>query len=385
MRRSRAADQQAGNTFFLSGVSDADPVYIGLRDSEHRAQDRQLVESQWIRFRRFCSGEAARFRSEAARGCDARLWEMSLGCLLLDNGHRLEKPTHREDAPDIKVVGPSGAIWIEATMAERGQGPDAVEEPPVIMIDDATTLEGAFSADGIMQPFTMVTAVVPDHARMILRYAAALKAKNAQFSKFEQRGYVQAGEPTVVAMCAAPIPNGDIEHACLPDIVKAVFGLAEAQYVVPVLGASGPIDIHASPRDKITKQSGITVPSTWFSQRLAPNVSAVIFFPYSPLRVHDARSVIIVHNPCAQVVLPRGTFRFGREWWVTPETSETGRLHCYGWRDIPRWARGNTIAPIAMKVVVVAERFHRRWQAAQDRLRRYRKRGRDRGRGFRVP
>ena len=287
-------------TFFTPGDA-ADPEYAFVRDSEYWAEHRAEIERRWRRFQPLCGDGEFAFLSDARTHARQRLWEVQVACMMLDASHTLQCPP--KDAPDLLCQLHGGKIWVEATVAGRGSGPDAVDPPQ----------EGM---------------VVIDHDRIILRYTNALHAKVKQYGDFRTRTVgalplVALDDAYVIAVNASEIPNSDIQGA-IPDIVRAVFALGREQFVVPVLGAKGPVTSKWPTCISITKRSGATVPTTMFLTDGAPDVSAVMFTATSPwtMRSEDYACVTLVHNPWARVPVPRGALGFGREWWLDREAEQ---------------------------------------------------------------
>jgi hypothetical protein len=106
----------------------------------------------------------------------------------------------------------------------------------------------------------------------------------------------------------------------VPDIVRAVFGLGEPQYVWS-RAAETPPRPQLPSRPVIVKLSGAPVRLEFFSAPEYPEISGVMFSPCpiwaTPERWGD--DLVFVHNPHARAPLPRATFRFGQEWWFDAE------------------------------------------------------------------
>ena len=287
-------------TFFTPGDA-ADSEYVFVRDSEYWEAHRAEIERRLQRFLPVCGDGEFAFLSDARTHGRQRLWEMQVACMMLDAGHALQRPPR--DAPDVLCQLTSRRAWIEATVAGRGTGPDAVDPPD----------EGM---------------VFIDRDRMILRYTNALHAKVTQYDEFRTRSVggqpiISPDDAYVIALNASEIPNADIQGE-IPDIVRAVFGLGRQKFVVPVRGRKVPVPSKWPTCVSISKRSGAAVATTMFLADCAPAVSAVLFTAVSPwtMRTDDYKHVTIVHNPWARVPLPRGALGVGREWWLDREAEQ---------------------------------------------------------------
>ncbi len=273
-----------------------------------RKHHRDQVEGLWARFREVCGDRHDHVREDSKCALQARIWEMHLACTLQDYRHHLERPPG--NGPDIKVVLDDGAVvWIEATLATRGTGKDAVAES-----------EPGFT--------------IPNHDKMLMRYTAAVRAKLKQYRKFRTRTcdgeiFVDDAQPYVVAINAALIPHAEL-HAGVPDIVRSLFGLARHQFTAPVLGARGPVGLRYPLCDELLKQNGAPISTKLFCHGCSRDGSAVLFTPLLPPTMPDllGRDLIVVHNPYAKAPLPRGVLKFGEEWWREPRD---GDLHVMRW------------------------------------------------------
>src|SRR5678816_3442591 len=106
-------------SFFRPG--DACDAYASIRDKDTSiaTETRERIEALWARYAPLSPDKG--FCTNAMLHFNASVWQMYLTCVLVDQGHVLEKSV--DGAPDIKIVRPDGSvIWIEATTAEAGTG-----------------------------------------------------------------------------------------------------------------------------------------------------------------------------------------------------------------------------------------------------------------------
>ncbi len=289
--------------FFQGG--DADWFYTLIRDEPSESDTRKLIEEQWERFQPYV-GDVDHFVANSRKNFSQHLWELRLGCMMLDSGHELVK-VKKEGAPDLHWKSPGGPAWIEAIAATGGTGEDA-----------ATRFEEGF------------TCVGPEHHRKILlRHGSAVHTKRNHWAEFIERRVVTESDAYVIAVNGAAIPeHGILDYGPIPGIVKALFGLGEDTYVAQIDMSkgqrSGPIRVEHPPRTEVMKETG-PVPMNLFGSGAAPEVSAVLFSGTPPHRFDqsDYGWLHIVHNPFARVPVPAGAFGFGRNWHGD---LKTGRL-----------------------------------------------------------
>jgi hypothetical protein len=276
--------------FFLTG--DAEPAYRNVRDSEYLVSEREAVQQLWERFQPLLGDDPSHFLRDARVNFAQRLWEMRLACLLVDNNVSLERPP--ADGPDIKVADVGSPIWIEATVPRRGDGADAVDEPP------------------IRQPYH------PDRKRMALRYVSSVEAKAKQRERFLGRDVIAASDPFVVALNTTLVPDSDIEPHGMPDVVRALLGLDRVEYRFafdPNRGVHGAPRMHYPNLDAVTKASGKEVPLGAFRTDQIASVSAVMFTARHPMQL-EPDHIRVFHNPFASNPVARGRFPFAREFWI---------------------------------------------------------------------
>lgn len=303
----RSKNQRTPGGFFQSGGAAAD--YAIIRDEVSHENVRGCLEHLWTRYQPY-NGDS-HFLSDAKKHFHARTWEMVLACTLLDAHLTLECPP--PDGPDIKVAGGEHPVWIEATIAELGDGENSAarieycngcgEEPCACRV----------------RRFN----VQPD--KTILRYTNALAKKKDHLDKFRDRNTVAPSDPYVIAINGALQDDhsaGDFD----PAILKAVYPLGEAFVTFRPYSDTPPEEGHFR-RDSITNPRGSEVSTCAFLEPAYEGVSAILYSQARAWQLH--RSVpdhmIVIHNSQAKNPLPDGYFPFGREFRFDRETGDINR------------------------------------------------------------
>jgi hypothetical protein len=280
---------------FFDSTGPAEKLFEVVRNDH---DDRDLLESLWRRFAPYCGDPFASFLTDARTNLRGRVWEMALGCLLLDGGLRLRKPP--SDGPDLCAIVDGRPIWIEATSVVHGTGPDAVRR---------------------IERFGVV-----DHDAMIRRYTSALEAKRKQQLAFVKRGVVQETDAFIIAINASAIDLASIERASsYPDIVRAVYPIGDPHFIVPVsLEAVPPpgLDLEVRRehpyRDEIPRvQSPTGIPARAFLDPRYEATSGVMFTASDPWNVRPI-ATMVVHNATARVPVGRQQLPAERDFWYEP-------------------------------------------------------------------
>lgn len=299
------------SSFFREGP--ASPTYEWVRDGKHNADTRALVEELWAKYKPLCTdpnftknamGDATKEKF------NAHTWQMYIACVLMEHGHQLEPSG--DDAPDIKVRQPDGSVlWIEATTAEAGQGDNAAKRIYSSRVESEEN-PGCFRSTYHL-----------DERKMILRFQAAIRAKEIQHEKFLARKAIKPTDPYVIAVNAADIDDADSDDG-LPLIVRAVYPLGEATFTYRVRTDYSDPDEHFDPQERWTRpytpavktNKGVDAPTTRFSDGASPNVSAVIFGADGIWNAPKARGreILTVYNATAANPIAPDTFRFGQSW-----------------------------------------------------------------------
>ena len=109
-----------GAKFFSPGQAD-DPLCVRIRDNGP-ASRQERIEQMWAKYQQYADPD---FLKQAQKDLPPRLWEMHLGCSLMDRGHHLAKKRSAE-GPDVCVLASDGRVWFEAVLPGPGDGPDRV-------------------------------------------------------------------------------------------------------------------------------------------------------------------------------------------------------------------------------------------------------------------
>ncbi len=127
----------------------------------------------WEEFHDLADGN---FISDFAKRPDARAWEMQLAVALRRAGFKLEAP---KPGPDFLTYDGQNKVWIEAVIAEPGNGADLVPGAPFITVVDA-----------------------PED-KIILRITNALDSKIKKLAEYIAGGIIEKSDRYVIALCAA--------------------------------------------------------------------------------------------------------------------------------------------------------------------------------------
>lgn len=276
------------SAFFLPKSSDA--LYVTIRDGddERCEEARRFVELLWTSTEPYLDRD---FRAQAADRFETRFWEMYLAWSLLKNGVALHRRESRPAAagPDLRTV-PLGT-WIEAVLATRGEGENAVPD-----------LSEAFGR-------------MPEE-EMILRLRSALESKARKYADYRESGQVGDAEPYVVAVGVRRIPLGQLD-APLPRVVCAVlpYGHQEVRFE---LESGRAVDVGYQYRPEIMNARNAPVRTDLFLDPAYGFISGVLYAGVDELNrpALPGPEFIFVHNPSAVAPLPRGFFPFGREYWA---------------------------------------------------------------------
>lgn len=277
--------------FFRPGHCE-DEIYRILRDAEGEiiVDGREFVEMIWEQCCQFLDDDLPR---KAMTSYASVFWELYLAHTLISSDlepvRRVEREPARE-GPDLLLATPR--VWVEAVAPGPGEGPDAVPEPTV----------------GEARP-------VPDD-QIILRYRSALASKEAQIREHRARGWVRDDDPVVIAVNGARIPSARLELT-IPRIVRSVLPFGHEQFHVDT-GTMDIVDHTFQYRAFVQKLEGAEVAVDVFDDDSFSGISAVLASCSDEInRPKVAGSdFVLVHNPRAQVPLPRGWLERGQEFWV---------------------------------------------------------------------
>lgn len=270
----------------FSGMG-ANRNYVAVRDQPRFADIRQECQRLWNLYEPLAPSN---FVDQFSRDFDSRFWEMDLGATLLKYYPRL---TSSSAGPDFIELGPP-RVAVEATVATRGEGPDAVPDITLRTDDDDSV------------PFN----------ECVLRLTAALRTKATANSAVQQATL----GPYVVAV-NMPYPEAWL---CGVPPISAM----------AMLGCSGVTTNlatgvqTASAQWSILKRSDQPVPTIAFFADEYVHISALLVASMSPFSsAYPTPAIELLHNPRCRTPLPRGWLPVGNEYWVDGEML-VSRKHC---------------------------------------------------------
>lgn len=297
------------NTLFIGGSlpTDVDPAYLALRNRPDLEALRRELDALWRQYRVYADRH---FVDQLMRRgqFQSRIWELRVGCALMDAGHKL---TSADEGPDFTAPGGPTRMHIEA-----------VAPLPCEAID--TALREFSGSEG---------AIIPDDA-IVLRFTAAIAEKRRKYHQWLERGLVASADAFVIALSASNLGRRlfDAEEHL---VMYPLFGLA-GRVVEFSAGTGDCAHLGYSPALLRTKPgTGARIDNFVFRSfehrwagASAVEVSAVIFstgnFTSGWARYDD---FIVIHNPSARVPIAEGVFPFGREYGR--RESEIVELHDY--------------------------------------------------------
>jgi len=284
-------------TFFQPGQT-RDQNYSSLRDGRREivVEGREFVEALWSECRGYVDDDLP---EKARQAYVAGFWELYLAHSLMSHGIRLVPRSEREPArqgPDLLARDPR--VWIEATAPAPGQGANEVPE----------------GVPGEARS-------VPDD-KIILRYRSAIAAKIDQLKMHRDRGWIEDGDATVIALNGSQIPSARAELT-IPRVVRSVLPFGHETFHLDiesfeVVGRSFRYRKH------VEKSGGAKIEVDVFLDKSSARVSALLASCVDELNRPDVPGgdFVLIHNPKAAHPLPRGWLPVGEEYWV-----EDDQLH----------------------------------------------------------
>lgn len=272
-------------------------IKAGLTESERGMRD--LIEALWADYEPYADQD---FREGFARDVDARFWELYLGCILLQSGHRLLPRSERSvdgGQPDICVLEEGQRIWIEATAPTRGQV-NADQVPTILPINDG----GGF---------------VPVPLRQTqLRTTSAFWTKSNSLQNYLDEGVIDPSEKRIIAISASRFASVATEDP--PLIMSSLFPIGDA--FVRVDRSSGAVVEEGYNYDPMIEKLGGQIPRTAFSGPDFSHVSAVLWSRIGLGNLsRDVRPLTMVHNPFADVPVEKGWGPWDKEYVASDDGS----------------------------------------------------------------
>lgn len=260
----------------------SDLEFHAVRSDQTLKDVRNECERLWAAFHPLADSN---FVDQFSRDFRARFWELYLGAFLQERHQAVRAVKSGSAGPDFKLPGPP-TIFVEATNASRGNGPDAV--PHFADSDD----------DDCNVPFE----------ECVLRITSKLEAK-ALSNDAKHHGSTY---PYIIAV-NLPFPEawvGDV----LPLAAQATLG---AGGLLIVQDSSEAWRSVAFPRPKQPRQKGPSIETTAFCTTKLAHIAALVVASVNPFSSSYANPAIeVLHNPKALNPLPRGWLGLGTEYWV---------------------------------------------------------------------
>jgi type I restriction enzyme S subunit len=173
----------------LFSPGSASGPYEAIREAPHLADVKAFLEDLWARFSPYTNKK--HFLSEIRKEDSfyQRLWELHLGCILLNQGYQLT--TVGNKGPDFLITVDDKKIWIEATVPMAGKKDDAV--PP-------------------LQWNSFVAQEVPEE-KIILRFTSAIDEKWKKYKKYLEDGIIKHDDVYVIAVGWNSLPDTLLSHS----------------------------------------------------------------------------------------------------------------------------------------------------------------------------
>jgi len=275
-------------TFFLP-CDHCDPSYKAIRDDDRGKEYKKDIEYLWKAYAPYADSH---FLSDARLHFQERFWEMYLGNTFLDNQFKISAGTSK--GPEFYFDIDGRKCWIEAIAPGPGNGPDAVPE---------------------MEHGKTIANRVPSN-EIILRLRSAIFDKQKAYLRSLEDGIIQENDLYVLAINSKrirPCIGGDE----LPYIVKAVYPFGNLVAVFNK-NTSQIVDTHHEYREKIKKSSGSVVDTDIFLKKEYSGIRGGIYSEVDAVNRPQklGSDFRLVHNLMSKNPLPKGSFKFGVEYWV---------------------------------------------------------------------
>ncbi|MCG7394259.1 hypothetical protein MHY87_15240 [Microvirga sp. ACRRW] len=283
--------------FDIDGAN-LDPAFENLKAAEFQIEQelRAMLQEMWMRYEPYADPD---FRQGFARDVDGRFWEMYLGCTLLEAGRTLLPVVERQrqgGQPDLCVLEDGYRIWIEAITPDEGaSGPDQIVRP--IPINEG----GGFVGAPIRQAQ--------------LRTSGAFWTKAQKISGYIEQGVIAPEDTRIIAISASRF-GVYVSERPLPLIMTTLFPIGDA-YVTIDRDTGDILEEGFHPAPFIQRERS-PIPRTAFVDERFANISGVIWSRIGIGNLsRQARPITYVHNPLAQIALPRNWGIWDREFVTT--------------------------------------------------------------------
>lgn len=290
-----------------------------LRNLLAAARVKDFLENLWTEYSPFVA-EQSNFTAEMKAQPFTRIWEMYLGCALIECGLVLE--SKGEAGPDIKLSVPR--VWVEAVVSTDG-------------VKSQTNDQLSSRVPEVLLHESMLAG--PPEDEIIWRCATSIDEKRKKFTRYLEKGLVAQTEPCVIGLNVHKTSFAQYDHQHtenhIPLIAKVLFGfgkcvalqLHDRKGLLPTISLDG---FHYQYRSRVFE----SVPTDTFLQDSASAVSALVVSKEGFWSWHHripkslSENFMLIHNPLARNPLPRKWLRSGHEIWI-----EQGQLHKLIWQD----------------------------------------------------
>lgn len=258
--------------------SDYDRQYLVVAARGAAGDIKASLEELWVQYKPYADPG---FPQKLQKEFNAHTWEMYLGCLLLRHGFALQ-PKSLADGPDLKLLINGKVVWIEAVTCKEGQ----------------RAIPGREGYGGPVDGY--------DFPR-ILRITNSISEKFRKYQKYLENGAVKADEAFVIAV------NGNGADAYME---SQIFG---AVYAVGnwVVKLNSDEQFRAMRKSIPHPNGGESIPADWLLNDEYKGISGIIFSGDHFINAisGNGKDLIIAHHISPAVLIEKGTFRFGTEFW----------------------------------------------------------------------
>jgi hypothetical protein len=299
-------------------LSKYDPLYVCLASRVDFEKERQWIESMWMEYQEAKLADR-NFASAFKVQCYQRTWELYLGITLhkkwgLQSG---SKSKRESGGPDFKTIhnanGVTQTVWIEATVATKGDSSDRVPEMEFGKVGD-----------------------LPED-KMLLRLTTRLDAKYKEYCSYVKQGIIGTNDPYIVAINRSALQYLDAQ---IPLILKCLFRLEhQALFIKSKKSGLKATESFWTTRDHIAKEKRSDpeeIPMDFFDDPGHSGISAIIYVetdiinsPALPEEMGDNFTIVL--NPYAKNPLPEELLIFGNIW-----KKEEGYIFASDTPKIPR-------------------------------------------------
>lgn len=277
-----------------------DRGFENLKAAESRIEQqlRAMLQEMWDRYEPYADPD---FRHGFARDVDGRIWEMYLGCTLLEAGRTLLPVSDRQregGQPDLCVVEDGRRIWIEAITPDEGApGPDQIVRP--VPINEG----GGLVAAPIRQAQ--------------LRTSGAFWTKAQKIGRYIEQCVIAPEDTRIIAISASRF-GVYVADQPLPLIMTTLFPIGDAYFTID--RDTGDVLEEGFDTAPLIHRDRNPIPRTAFLDERFADISGVIWSRVGLGNLsRQVRPITYVHNPLAQVPLPTNWGVWDREFVTTQQ------------------------------------------------------------------